>query len=57
VQTKQAEYCLNLQMEQKDNKSKWLKRAGMGAFLFFLAKGLVWLAVFFFAAKSCSVSI
>ncbi|RKE55559.1 MULTISPECIES: hypothetical protein [Sphingobacterium] len=44
-------------MEQKDNKSKWLKRAGMGAFLFFLAKGLVWLAVFFFAAKSCSVSI
>jgi len=48
-------------MEQKDNnkdnKSKWLKRAGMGAFIFFLAKGLVWLAVFFFAAKSCSVPI
>ncbi|WP_196938522.1 alanyl-tRNA synthetase [Sphingobacterium pedocola] len=31
----------------------WLKRVGVGAFLFFLAKGLVWLAVFFFFAKTC----
>ena len=44
-------------MEQNDNKSKWLKRAGIGAFLFFLVKGLVWLAVFFFAAKSCNWSL
>lgn len=42
----------NLKPEGK--KKIWLKRAGIGAFLFFLAKGLVWLAVFFFAAKSCS---
>lgn len=25
----------------------WLKRFGVGAFLFFLIKGLVWLAIFF----------
>jgi len=38
-------------MSFKNNK--WIKRAGAGAFLFFLAKGIVWLFVFFFAAKSC----
>jgi len=38
----------------KENKKTWLKRAGIGAFLFFLAKGLIWLAVFYFAANSCS---
>lgn len=26
---------------------KWIKGMGLGAFLFFLIKGLVWLAVFF----------
>ncbi len=25
----------------------WLKRFGLGAFLFFLIKGLIWLAIFF----------
>lgn len=40
--------------EEKKDKKKWLKRAGIGAFLFFLIKGLLWLVVFFFAAKSCS---
>lgn len=34
-------------------KSKWLKRLGIGAFAFFFIKGIVWLVVFFFAAKSC----
>lgn len=42
-------------MDKKTNKNKLLKRAGIGAFLFFLIKGLVWLVVFFFAAKSCGV--
>jgi hypothetical protein len=31
-----------------DEKTKqWLKRIGWGGFLFFLIKGLIWLAVFF----------
>lgn len=32
---------------------KWVKRAGVGAFLFFLGKGIIWIFVFIFAAKSC----
>jgi len=46
--------------EKKENKTSsgkmklWLKRLGVGAFLFFLAKGLIWLSVFFFFAKSCA---
>ncbi|MCO5230437.1 MAG: hypothetical protein M9958_04690 [Chitinophagales bacterium] len=44
----------NLPVE--DNKSKkWMKRLGKGAFLFFLAKGIVWLFVFAFAAKTCAI--
>jgi hypothetical protein len=30
---------------------KWAKRIGFWGFLFFLLKGLVWLAVFYFVAK------
>lgn len=43
-------------MEEKEESRKklWLKRFGVGAFLFFLIKGLVWLGIFFFAAKSCN---
>lgn len=34
-------------MEEKEQTSrKWLKRIGIAGFLFFLIKGLVWLAVF-----------
>ena len=34
--------------EVKESKfKKWLKRFGVGAFLFFFIKGLVWLAIFF----------
>lgn len=39
----------------KESKKKlWLKRAGIGAFMFFLLKGIAWLVVFALAAKSCS---
>lgn len=36
-----------------DKKSwmQWLKRLGVLGFLFFLIKGLVWLAIFFFAGS------
>ena len=45
--------------EQGENKEKqnfsgfqkWIKGLGIGAFFFFLIKGLIWLAVFFGAAK------
>lgn len=40
--------------ETKNNKVKtWLKRIGVGGFIFFLAKGLVWIAVFL-GIKKCS---
>jgi len=38
-------------MENNDKNQKglktWLKRFGIGAFLFFFIKGLIWLAIFF----------
>jgi len=37
--------------KQKKNKHQWLKQLGIAGFLFFLIKGLIWLAVFFGAAK------
>lgn len=33
--------------EKKNGGMKWLKNMGLGAFLFFFIKGLVWLAIFF----------
>lgn len=33
--------------EQKKQRYSWLKKMGWAAFLFFLIKGLVWLAIFF----------
>ena len=42
---------------QKNNSPKakrWLKRIGVAGFLFFLIKGLVWLAIFFGLAKYIS---
>jgi hypothetical protein len=45
--------------DQKPNrpfwKSNWVKGMGLGAFMFFLIKGLIWLAVFFglFKVISC----
>ncbi|HRI29573.1 MAG TPA: alanyl-tRNA synthetase [Chitinophagales bacterium] len=32
----------------------WLKRVGVAGFLFFFIKGLVWIGIFLFAAKSCN---
>ena len=31
----------------QENNKPWLKRIGLLGFLFFLIKGLIWLAVFF----------
>jgi hypothetical protein len=41
-------------MDQDKNSDRyfWMKRLGIAGFLFFLVKGLVWLAVFFFAGSS-----
>jgi hypothetical protein len=36
---------------QKEKLNRWLKRFGVAGFLFFLIKGLVWLAVIFGATK------
>jgi len=44
-------------LKEKDNQEKssqlqrWLKRFGVGAFLFFLIKGLLWLLVLFGGAQ------
>lgn len=39
--------------EQKNNKALlWLKRLGLAGFLFFLIKGLIWIAVAIFAGKA-----
>ena len=40
--------------EKALKRKKWLKRAGLAGFLFFLIKGLVWIAVALFAWKGCS---
>ncbi len=36
---------------RKDSVKKWFKRVGLAGFLFFLVKGLVWLAIFFGAGS------
>lgn len=35
----------------KQKMFAWFKRIGVAGFLFFLVKGLVWLAIFFGAAE------
>lgn len=40
--------------EQKNTKWKWLQRFGIGGFVFFLVKGLLWLIVPFLLARWCS---
>jgi hypothetical protein len=39
--------------EEKPKKgfAKWIKRFGIAGFLFFLIKGLVWIAVFYFGFR------
>ena len=42
-------------MEKKPSKLKlFLQRMGIGAFMFFFIKGLVWLAIFFGLFKACN---
>lgn len=36
---------------EDNQKLKWLKRFGVGGFLFFFIKGLIWLAIFFGIGK------
>lgn len=43
----------NKQSDTKAKQKKWLKRIGIAGFLFFLIKGLIWIAVFLFAWKGC----
>lgn len=31
---------------------KWLKRVGVAGFMFFLIKGLIWLAIFYYGGKA-----
>lgn len=39
--------------EDKQKLKGWLKRIGILGFLFFLFKGLIWVAVFIMAGKGC----
>ena len=38
-------------MKKKSGFKVWFKRLGIAGFLFFFLKGLVWLAIFFWAGK------
>lgn len=41
-----------METAMKENKAvKWVKRAGIWGFMFFLVKGLVWLALGYFIVK------
>lgn len=39
------------EVKSKGNFIKWIKRIGFWGFLFFLVKGLVWLAIGYFIVK------
>ena len=39
---------------ENNTKKTWLKRIGVAGFLFFLGKGLVWVAVFAGLVKTCN---
>ncbi len=43
--------------EEQNKKNKWkgyLKKIGLAGFIFFLVKGLIWIAVFIIGAKGCN---
>jgi hypothetical protein len=42
--------CLNM---EKNTKILWLRRLGVGGFLFFLIKGLLWIALFYGGFQAC----
>ncbi|MCU0442903.1 MAG: hypothetical protein MUE96_10940 [Bacteroidia bacterium] len=37
---------------ERNKMMRWVKRLGVAGFLFFLIKGLVWIAVFVFGAEA-----
>ncbi len=37
--------------DKQEKRLAWLKRLGLAGFLFFLIKGLIWLAIFYGAGK------
>lgn len=39
-------------LEGQNKTVLWLKRLGFAGFMFFFIKGLVWLAIFYYAGKS-----
>lgn len=39
---------------KKKGKLSWLKKIGLGGFLFFLIKGIVWLLIAFGLINKCS---
>jgi len=39
------------ELKPKKGFAKWLKRLGLAGFLFFLIKGLIWIAVFYGGLK------
>ena len=41
---------------EKTNRKNWFRQLGVAGFLFFLIKGLVWLAVFFGLFKACGAA-
>jgi hypothetical protein len=38
-----------MQLDEKSKSSRWLKRIGFAGFLFFLIKGLAWIAIAYFS--------
>ncbi len=42
---------------EKKNWKGWFRQLGVAGFLFFLVKGLVWLAVFFGLFKACGTPV
>jgi hypothetical protein len=40
-----------MKQERTEKLKKWAKKLGFWGFLFFLVKGLVWLAIGYFALK------
>lgn len=46
-----CDICIAMNAERVEKIKKWAKRLGFWGFVFFLAKGLVWLAIFYFAAN------
>ncbi len=45
-------FMRNIKLGIMNDKNKlWLKRLGVGGFLFFLIKGLIWIAIFAWMGK------